>query len=119
MNKLSKEQYKQLAKDLDKIRDEESVQICKQDADYIRKIIRIQRSAEILGRITMMLGLIHPLFRLLGVVSLSVSKILDNMEIGHNVLHGQYDWMNDANINSRNFGWDIACDAASWKRVHN
>ncbi|MBL4660597.1 MAG: acyl-CoA desaturase [Alcanivoracaceae bacterium] len=119
INKLSKQQYKQLAIDLDVIRDETSSHIGKRDANYIRRIIRIQRSAEILGRITMVMGFIHPLFWLLGVVSLSLSKILDNMEIGHNVLHGQYDWMNDANINSRHFEWDIACDAGSWKRIHN
>ncbi|MGW3820645.1 DUF6114 domain-containing protein, partial [Streptomyces sp. NPDC005046] len=26
---------------------------------------------------------------------LSVAKIMDNMEIGHNILHGQWDWMRD------------------------
>jgi len=28
---------------------------------------------------------------LAGVAALSLSKILDNMEIRHNVMHGQYD----------------------------
>ena len=41
------------------------------------------------------------------------------MEIGHNVMHGQYDWMNDKHINSKSYEWDIACDGASWNRVHN
>ena len=31
----------------------------------------------------------------LGTTALSLAKILDNMEIGHNVLHGQWDWMRD------------------------
>ncbi|NIB33044.1 hypothetical protein HBB16_17035 [Pseudonocardia sp. MCCB 268] len=26
---------------------------------------------------------------------LSIAKILENMEIGHNVMHGQWDWMRD------------------------
>jgi fatty acid desaturase len=54
-----------------------------------------------------------------GILLLALAKILDNMEIGHNVMHGQYDWMNDPTINSRNFEWDIAGDANSWKRIHN
>ncbi|MCF6317771.1 MAG: acyl-CoA desaturase [Proteobacteria bacterium] len=119
MKKLNEQQYIQLAKDLDAIRDEALSQVGEKDAKYIRTIIRIQRLAEIFGRITMVLGFLHPLFWLLGVILLSLSKILDNMEIGHNVLHGQYDWMNDANINSRTYEWDIASDAGSWKRVHN
>lgn len=119
MRKLNQQQYQQLEKELDDLRDKTLSKIGQEDANYIRSIIRIQRLAEIFGRLTMVMGFFHPLFWLLGVTLLSTAKILDNMEIGHNVLHGQYDWMNDANINSRSFEWDIACDAASWKRVHN
>lgn len=120
MNKpLNQIQYDQLAQELNAIRDETLQKVGKTDADYIRKMIRIQRSCEILGRIIMVMGFIHPGFWIIGVLTLTVSKILDNMEIGHNVLHGQYDWMNDEHINSRNYQWDIMCDAASWKRVHN
>lgn len=116
---LSKQLYKDLANELDAIRDEALGKVGQKDASYIRNIIRIQRVTEIMGRIIMVLGFIHALFWVLGVLTLALAKILDNMEIGHNVLHGQYDWMNDDNINSRNFEWDIACDASSWKRVHN
>ncbi len=42
----------------------------------------------------MYLGFLPP-FWLAGVGALSISKILDNMEIGHNVMHGQYDWMRE------------------------
>ncbi len=31
----------------------------------------------------------------LGVAALGTAKILENMEIGHNVMHGQYDWTHD------------------------
>jgi len=119
MKKLSPQQYTQLQKELDSIHEDALSQVGKTDADYIRRIILIQRLAEICGRITMVLGFIHPMFWLLGVLLLASAKILDNMEIGHNVLHGQYDWMNDPDINSRNFEWDIACDSGSWKRTHN
>ena len=111
--------------DLDAIRDEALARRGQQDADYIRKIIRIQRGCEIVGRIVLVAGFIPPLlsvwwlFLLAGIALLSLAKILDNMEIGHNVMHGQYDWMNDPHINSRNFNWDIAADSDSWKRYHN
>src|SRR6185503_10833073 len=56
---------------------------------------------------------------ILGTATLSVAKILENMEIGHNVLHGQWDWMNDPVINSQAWDWDTASTAAAWKHSHN
>lgn len=41
------------------------------------------------------------------------------MEIGHNVMHGQYDWMNDQALNSKTYEWDNACESKSWARTHN
>ena len=55
----------------------------------------------------------------LGTAGLSVAKILENMEIGHNVMHGQWDWMNDPNIHSSTWDWDTASPAAAWKHSHN
>jgi fatty acid desaturase len=108
-----------LAADLDQLKAATLAKVGQQDADHIRRVIRWQRLLEISGRVLLMLGFIQPVLWLFGVLALTLSKILDNMEIGHNVMHGQYDWMNDPNINSKNFEWDIACDGQSWKRVHN
>ena len=49
----------------------------------------------------------------------ALAKILENMEIGHNVLHGQWDWMNDPVINSRAWDWDTASTAEAWRHSHN
>ena len=46
---------------------------------------------------------------------LSVAKILENMEIGHNVMHGQWDWMRDPEIHSTTWEWDHVSAAESWK----
>lgn len=119
MKNLTEEQLASFEKEITAIRETEAADIGQKDADYIRRIVRIQRTAEIAGRIMLVLGFVHPVFWLLGVLSLTAGKILDNMEIGHNVLHGQYDWMNDPHLNSRKFEWDIVCDSGSWKRVHN
>jgi fatty acid desaturase len=48
-----------------------------------------------------------------------VAKILDNMEIGHNVMHGQYDWMNDPMVNGARHEWDNMAPAQDWKHGHN
>ena len=41
------------------------------------------------------------------------------MEIGHNVLHGQWDWMRDPKIHSTTWEWDHASPPEQWKRAHN
>jgi fatty acid desaturase len=111
--------FNALAEDLNQLKTTTLAKVGEHDANHIRRMIRWQRVFEWSGRVLLMLGFIQPILWLVGVLSLALGKILDNMEIGHNVMHGQYDWMNDPNINSRNFEWDIACDGESWKRVHN
>jgi linoleoyl-CoA desaturase len=54
-----------------------------------------------------------------GTATLSLAKILENMEIGHNVLHGQWDWMNHPVINSTAWDWDTASTSRAWKHSHN
>ncbi len=41
------------------------------------------------------------------------------MEIGHNVMHGQYDWTGDPALSSSEFEWDTACPADQWRHSHN
>ncbi len=118
MQKPNAEQLAQLEQSFNAIRDEAIADLGDRDAKHIYKIIRIQRGCEISGRLLIMFGF-NPIPWVLGVCLLGLSKILETMEIGHNVMHGQYDWMNDSNINSRKFEWDIVGDSASWKRVHN
>ena len=50
----------------------------------------------------------------LGTVGLSISKIVENMEIGHNVMHGQWDWMRDPKIHSTTWEWDAASPSEMW-----
>jgi fatty acid desaturase len=112
---LRPEDFEAVGREMDTIREEVLAELGDRDADYIRGIIKRQRQLEIGGRAMMML----PPTWLAGVGALSASKILDNMEIGHNVMHGQYDWMNDPAVSSRHFDWDTANAASQWKRTHN
>ncbi|MEU0540796.1 acyl-CoA desaturase [Nocardia sp. NPDC005978] len=115
---LSPEQVEDIGRELDEIRARIVADLGERDREYIYSIIKAQRGFEIAGRGLMYLGFLPP-FWLAGVASLSVSKILDNMEIGHNVMHGQYDWMREPGLNSRVFEWDTVCPADQWRHSHN
>ena len=89
---LTPEQLEAFGDELDAIRQRVIADLGEEDADYIRSVVKTPaRSFEVAGRALFYLPPAWPL----AVAALSVSKILDNMEIGHNVMHGQYDWMGD------------------------
>ncbi len=88
------------------------------DADYIRRVIKAQRALEVTGRGLLFAGFLPPAW-LGGTAALALSKILDNMEIGHNVMHGQYDWMKEPALDSKRFEWDTACPGDQWRHSHN
>ena len=115
---LSREQIAQFEIEIDTIRNEVMSKLGQADVDHIRKMIRICRISEIAGR-----GLLHfgvgPFSWVAGVLALANAKIIDNMEIGHNVMHGQYDWTGDPGLHSQTFEWDIACDGEQWRHSHN
>ncbi len=114
----SEERLERFAAELDALRDRVRREVGAPDARYLRRVVAWQRSAEIGGRAMLFGSLIPPLWAA-GVALLGLSKILENMEIGHNVIHGQYDWMNDPVLNSASYEWDIVCPAEHWKKTHN
>ncbi|WP_166263924.1 fatty acid desaturase family protein [Marinobacter caseinilyticus] len=118
MKTLTHEQLNSLEQDLNAIRDEVRADLGDRDARYIRRIIRLHRTLAVGGRLMMPLGFIPPVFTA-AVASLGLSKIIENMEIGHNVMHGQYDWMNDPALHSQTYEWDTVCTGDSWRRTHN
>ncbi|MFR9779700.1 fatty acid desaturase family protein [Micromonospora sp. MS34] len=107
-----------IGKELDAIRDRVLADRGERDARYIRKVIKTQRTLEISSRAVLLFSLFPPAW-LLGTAGLAVAKILDNMEIGHNVLHGQWDWMRDPKIHSTTWDWDHVSPAEQWKQSHN
>jgi NADPH-dependent stearoyl-CoA 9-desaturase len=120
---LTQEEVDQLGRELDEIRAEIEESRGASDAAYINRMIKIQRGLAAAGRVTLMAGTQSPKTRKpavgLGIALLGLHKILENMEIGHNVMHGQWDWMNDPEIHSSNWEWDTAQPAEQWKHSHN
>ncbi len=107
-----------LGTELDAIRDQVIASRGERDAAYIRKVIDAQRKLELTSRAVLLFSLFPPAW-LAGTVGLSVSKIVENMEIGHNVMHGQWDWMRDPTIHSTSWEWDHVAPSDMWKHSHN
>jgi linoleoyl-CoA desaturase len=115
---LSEQQLDELAREFDAIRDRVTADLGTRDRRYIESMIEMQRRLAVLGR-ALLLGSRNRAAWFAGTSALSAAKILENMEIGHNVMHGQWDWMNDPRIHSSTWDWDTASTAEAWKHSHN
>ena len=115
---LTREDIEALGKELDAIRQSVVDTRGEADAKYIRTVIKTQRWLEMGSRGVLLASKWKPAF-FVGTAGLTVAKILENMEIGHNVMHGQWDWMRDPKIHSTTWEWDNASPAEQWKHAHN
>ncbi|HET9021007.1 MAG TPA: fatty acid desaturase [Ornithinibacter sp.] len=120
---LSPEDIESIGLELDALRKEVMDSRGARDAAYIRRVIKAQRYLEVGSRALLLFSNvkvkgIRPAWWL-GTAGLSVAKILENMEIGHNVMHGQWDWMRDPKIHSTAWEWDNASPSSQWKHSHN
>ncbi|MBF6078793.1 fatty acid desaturase [Nocardia beijingensis] len=107
-----------LGQELDSIRRSVELSRGERDAKYIRRAIAAQRGLEVVAR-AVLFGSRNRWAWLTGTALLSVAKIIENMELGHNVSHGQWDWMNDPEIHSSSWEWDMTGPSAQWRRAHN
>ena len=115
---LTPEDIEQLGIELDTIRQDILDDRGERDSAYIRKVVEVQRRLELASRAVLLFSSLPPAW-VVGTVGLSVAKILENMEIGHNVMHGQWDWMRDPKIHSTTWEWDNASPSEQWKHSHN
>jgi linoleoyl-CoA desaturase len=115
---LTPEDIEQIGVELDAIRQDVLDDRGEVDAAYIRRIVDVQRKLELGSRAVLLASVFPPAF-IAGTVGLSIAKILENMEIGHNVMHGQWDWMRDPKIHSTTWEWDNASTSDGWKHSHN
>jgi fatty acid desaturase len=115
-----------IGRELDAIQAEVEASLGECDRGYIQRLIRTQRALALGARLVIFAGVallpFGPVFFVVlaaGALMLGVAKILENMEIGHNVMHGQWDWMGDPEIRSTTWEWDNVCPADQWKHSHN
>ncbi|ORW23461.1 stearoyl-CoA 9-desaturase [Mycolicibacter nonchromogenicus] len=115
---LSDADVENLAAELDAIRRDIEADRGERDARYIHRTIAAQRALEVTGRLLLAAGN-RRWARWAGTATLGVAKIVENMEISHNVMHGQWDWMNDPEIHSTGWEWDMAGASKHWRFTHN
>jgi fatty acid desaturase len=115
---LTPEDVEHIGVELDAIRQDVLDSRGERDAAYIRRVVDVQRRLELGSRAVLLASAFPPAW-VLGTMGLSVAKILENMEIGHNVMHGQWDWMRDPKIHSTTWEWDNASTSEGWKHSHN
>ena len=118
LSRLTDEQIDGLAREFDAIHDEVFAELGERDRRYITSMIEMHRRLAVLGRVLLFAGRYKPAW-VAGTATLSLAKILENMEIGHNVMHGQWDWMQDPYIHSSSWDWDSASTPEAWKHSHN
>ncbi|MEV6768165.1 acyl-CoA desaturase [Nocardia sp. NPDC051030] len=115
---LSPADVEALGRKLDAIRTDIQNRRGTRDATYIRRTIAFQRGLDAAARLVIACTRTRSGW-LLGTAALATAKSIENMEIGHNVCHGQWDWMNDPEIHSRTWEWDMAGLSAQWQYSHN
>jgi NADPH-dependent stearoyl-CoA 9-desaturase len=115
---LTESQLCEFGAELDALGSSVRADLGERDAKHIRRALNSSRVSAAAGRGLLMFGF-DPITWVLGVLALAKGKIVENMEVGHNVLHGQYDWMNNPQFNSKTYNWDIACHPDHWRQTHN
>lgn len=115
---LSDADVEALGAELDALRREIEADRGERDVRYLRRTIFAHRALEVVGRLALFGSHKRSLW-LLGTGALALSKIIENMELGHNVMHGQWDWMNDPEVHSTTWEWDMVCASPHWKHSHN
>lgn len=105
--------------ELDTLRERTRAKVGAADARYIRRVLWSVRLLELAGRALLLAGGWFWPTWWLGSVCLGLAKILDNMELGHNVMHGQFNFMNDPRFSGHDFDWDNTCPKEEWRHSHN
>ena len=116
---LTPEQIEEFGRRVEQIRQDVMQNLSEQDAKYIYKVRNFVRYTEIASRGMLMFGGWIPPVWLLGTVLLGISKIVENMELGHNVMHGQFDWLNEPSLNGNTYDWDTIASGDDWRETHN
>jgi linoleoyl-CoA desaturase len=115
---LDEARLEALAAELDAIRRREMADRGEVDAAYIRRVARVATALQVGGRVAIALGRRRPVWWA-GVAAATAGRVIEAMEIGHNVLHGQYDWMRDPRFDSSTYEWNMTAPSDQWRHAHN
>src|SRR5438067_13322921 len=96
---LTREEVAAFAAEVDELRIRIVAELGENDARYVRRIRDAVRWSELGGRALLLDGLLPPAWAL-GTLLLGLSKLVEDMEHGHNLMHDQYHWMQDRELHS-------------------
>lgn len=111
-------QIKAFSMELDALGRQVRRDLGEKDVRHIRKMQRIAWSSEAVGRIMLMASFYWPCW-FIGVAALAVSKIIENTELGHNIMHGQFDWTRDPSLRGQDYEFDAVATSDNWRASHN
>jgi len=115
---LNEQKYDEIHQAFESIKEKHRKDLGQKDIRYIKGIRRNSRIFEAIGRA--LIWCLPGPFALLGVPFLFLHRNLEAIEIGHNVLHGQYDSFEEIpQFHSRKFRWKAPIDEAAWRQEHN
>lgn len=110
--------YDEIHQAFESIRKKHLNNLGSEDVRYITRLRRFSRIFEITGRA--LIWLMPAPLALLGVPFLFLHRNIESIEIGHNVLHGQYDSFPEIpQFHTQNFRWKAPVDETSWRIEHN
>src|SRR5690606_33328939 len=124
---LSPRELDAFGAELDAIRDRVIGELGAGDTRYIRRVAAAVRWSGVLGRTLLFVGALFGAFVpwllwtacIAGTLLLALSTILETMELGHTVMHGQYDWTGDPKLDGNRYEWDIVATSDNWRKTHN
>ncbi|RZI82700.1 MAG: acyl-CoA desaturase [Rubrivivax sp.] len=105
--------------ELDALRDDVNSRLGEVDARYVKTVLWIARGLESAGRALLILGGgFWPTWGV-GTVLLMLSHLIETMELGHNIMHGQFNFMKDPRFEGKRYRWSFACLPEDWHEFHN
>lgn len=106
-------------RELDELRADVTSRLGEVDARYVKTVLWIARGMESAGRGLLVLGGgFWPTWGL-GVFLLMLSHLVETMELGHNIMHGQFNFMKDPRFEGKRYRWAFACLPEDWHEFHN
>lgn len=111
--------FDQIEKEIDGIKQRYRNKLGPDDIAYIKGLRRKSRLFEALGRGLLWVGP-GPISFAAGVFFVWLHRNIESIEIGHNVLHGQYDYFPEIpQFHAHHFKWKAPVDEEGWRREHN
>ena len=111
--------HESLEQDIQKLYFKTKAKVGEKDLEHIRKVAAYsqalkQRSQELIQQNKSTQSWSR------GVILGALHTLLEFSELGHNILHGSYDHLNDSGeFHSARWKWDFVTDTSEWKTMHH